>query len=73
MRIVNKPQKIVISRTDSIGDVVLTLPLAGILKEKFPEAQIVFLGNSYTRPVIRCSQFVDEIWEWDKLSKQVAG
>lgn len=58
------PKKIVISRTDSIGDVVLTLPLAGILKEKFPDATIVFLGNTYTKPIIACSEHVDEIWEW---------
>jgi ADP-heptose:LPS heptosyltransferase len=48
------PKKIVISRTDSIGDVVLTLPLAGILKEKYPKAKIIFLGNTYTKPIIKC-------------------
>jgi heptosyltransferase-3 len=59
-----QPNKIVISRTDSIGDVVLTLPLAGILKEKFPDTTIVFLGNTYTKPIIACCEHVDEIWEW---------
>jgi lipopolysaccharide heptosyltransferase III len=63
------PKKIVISRTDSIGDVVLTLPLAGILKKKFPEAQIVFLGNTYTKPIIQCSEHVDEVWEWAILNE----
>lgn len=58
------PNKIVISRTDSIGDVVLTLPMAGILKKKFPKAHIVFLGNTYTKPIIDCCQHVDEVWEW---------
>ncbi|MBD3639099.1 MAG: glycosyltransferase family 9 protein [Crocinitomicaceae bacterium] len=58
------PKKIVISRTDSIGDVVLTLPLAGILKKKFPNAQVIFLGNTYTKPIIQCSEHVDEVWEW---------
>ncbi|MBK8927943.1 MAG: glycosyltransferase family 9 protein [Crocinitomicaceae bacterium] len=53
-----------ISRTDSIGDVCLTLPLAGILKNKFPECKISFLGNTYTKPVIETCTFVDEIWEW---------
>ena len=63
------PKKIVISRTDSIGDVALTLPLAGILKEKFPNAKIIFLGNTYTKPVIECCQNVDEIWEWAEIQK----
>lgn len=66
---IHDPKHIVISRTDSIGDVALTLPLAGILKEKFPSARITFLGNTYTRPVIECSENVDEIWEWAELQK----
>lgn len=67
---ITNPNKIVISRTDSIGDVVLTLPLAGILKERFPTAQIIFLGNTYTQPIIACSKHVDEIWEWAEIEKK---
>lgn len=63
------PKKIVISRTDSIGDVVLTLPLAGILKKKYPEVTIVFLGNTYTKPIIECSEHVDEVWEWAVMTR----
>lgn len=59
-----KIEKIVISRTDSIGDVALTLPLAGILKERYPDAKIIFLGNTYTKAVIETSKYVDEVWEW---------
>ncbi len=66
---IDRPKHIVISRTDSIGDVALTLPLAGILKEKFPAAKISFLGNTYTKPVIECCEHVDEIWEWAELQK----
>lgn len=62
-------RKIVISRTDSIGDVVLTLPLAGILKEQFPHCTLVFLGSTYTKPVIACCQHIDAIWEWNVLSQ----
>lgn len=66
----SSPKKIVISRTDSIGDVALTLPLVGILKEKFPACKIIFLGNTYTRPIIACCQHVDEIWEWNLISQK---
>lgn len=66
---IQNPKHIVISRTDSIGDVALTLPLAGILKEKFPNAKISFLGNTYTKPVIESCQHIDEIWEWAELQK----
>lgn len=58
---------IVISRTDSIGDVVLTLPVCGWLKEQFPYARIVFLGRDYTKPVVTCYEAVDEFVSWDKI------
>ena len=58
---------IIISRTDSIGDVVLTLPVAGILKKEFPGARIVFLGREYTRDIVNCSENVDEFIDWEEL------
>jgi len=54
------PANIIISRTDSIGDVVLTLPMAAILKQYFPSAKIGFIGRAYTRPVILACEYVDE-------------
>jgi len=56
-----------ISRTDSIGDVVLTLPLAGALKETYPDCEIIFLGRDYTRDVVALSSFVDEFVSWDAV------
>jgi ADP-heptose:LPS heptosyltransferase len=61
-------KKIILSRTDSIGDVVLTLPLAGLLKELFPGIHICFLGRSYTRPVIEACRYVDTFLDWDAFS-----
>ena len=60
-------KRIIISRTDKIGDVVLTLPLAGFLKKMYPDCYIIFLGNTYTRPIIECSEYVDKIVDWDKI------
>ncbi|HEU5364029.1 MAG TPA: glycosyltransferase family 9 protein [Hanamia sp.] len=53
-------KNIIISRTDSIGDVVLTLPIAKILKDAFPEIKIAFLGREYTKPVVLACKYVDE-------------
>jgi heptosyltransferase III len=58
---------IVLSRSDSIGDVVLTLPMAGAIKEKFPEAKISFIGRKYTEPVIKLSKFIDSFINWDEF------
>ncbi len=62
-------QRLLISRTDAIGDVVLTLPLATILRERFPEAWIGFLGRSYTKPVIDCCDAVDQFVESEDFLK----
>ena len=60
---------IIICRTDSIGDVVLTLPMAGLLKEKFPRSKIYFLGRSYTQAVIELCANVDSFINFDDLEK----
>ena len=44
-----KPQNLLIVRTDRIGDVVLSLPLAGIIKSEFPNCKITFLVREYTK------------------------
>jgi ADP-heptose:LPS heptosyltransferase len=60
--------RIILSRTDSIGDVVLTLPMAGVLKRSFPGCTIIFLGRNYTRPVIEACQHIDQFCSWDEIS-----
>ena len=58
--------RIILSRTDSIGDVVLTLPMAAALKREIPACTIVFLGREYTRPVIEACSGIDEFLSWEK-------
>lgn len=67
MKLSSNP-KIIISRTDNIGDVVLTLPLAQALKDKYPEAEILFLGKKYIKPLIDCCNNIDQFVDWDTLS-----
>jgi ADP-heptose:LPS heptosyltransferase len=64
------PPKIIISRTDSIGDVMLTLPMAGLLKQLIPGCQVLFLGRSYTQSVISCCADVDMPLDFDVLCKR---
>jgi heptosyltransferase-3 len=53
-------QRILISRTDSIGDVMLTLPMCFYIKSTFPEATVLFLGKSYTKDIIEKCPYVDQ-------------
>lgn len=65
-----KINRIIISRTDGIGDVILTLPMAGVLKELFPDCTILFLGRSYTRDIIETCHHVDRFIDWDEIAGQ---
>jgi len=58
-------KKVIISRTDSIGDVMLTLPICVWLKEKFPTVEIIFLGKGYTRPIVNAYSKVDKYIDWN--------
>jgi heptosyltransferase-3 len=62
--------RILLSRTDSIGDVMLSLPMAGFIKKHLPGASIHFLGRSYTQSVINCCEHVDQFVNWDELEKK---
>lgn len=64
---IEAPKRILISRTDSIGDVMLTLPLCVWLKKQFPAVQLVFLGRTYTQPVVACFTPIDEFIDWSLL------
>ncbi|HVS97634.1 MAG TPA: glycosyltransferase family 9 protein [Puia sp.] len=57
----------IISRTDAIGDVVLTLPVAGVLRSLYPSSRIFFLGRAYTRDIIKACDHIDEFLSWDEL------
>ncbi len=62
-----KLKTILLSRTDSIGDVILSIPMAGLLKEEFPNSKILFLGKSYTKDVIMLSKHIDKFINWSEL------
>lgn len=61
------PATIVLSRTDSIGDVMLTLPMAGWIRKHHPDARVVFVGRTYTLPVLRCCEHVAEVITLEQL------
>ena len=60
-------KKVIISRTDNLGDVMLTLSMAGILKSQIPGVTIYFLGKPYTQPIIEKCTFVDVFIDREKI------
>ena len=63
-------KRIIISRTDSIGDVMLTLPMCGWIKKHIPGCTIIFLGRSYTRAIAESCAHIDEFIDWDTIKNE---
>ncbi len=52
-----------IAKTTHIGDVVIALPLAGVLKHYYPECKILFLAKGPGCDIARRYFFVDEVYD----------
>lgn len=61
--------RVIVSRTDRIGDVVLTLPLCALLTEQLG-AEVIALSQEYCRPVFQACPYVSEVVEWDAVEKR---
>ncbi len=56
-----KQRRILVVRTDRLGDVVLATPLFRALRQTFPDAFIAVMVQPYTRDVLRHNPHLDEI------------
>jgi ADP-heptose:LPS heptosyltransferase len=63
------PSRIIISRTDSIGDVILTFPICQWLRDQFPDAKLIYLGRNYTQSIIDSFSMIDEFISWEDYKK----
>lgn len=53
--------RILIVRTDRLGDVILTLPMATAIKTALPSAKVSFLVREYTQPIAERAVDVDAV------------
>lgn len=60
---------VLICRTDNIGDVVLTLPIAGYLKRLYPAIRIGFVCRGYAAPLVRHCSAIDYVIEVEQLDR----
>lgn len=56
-----KPKNLLIVRTDRIGDVVLSIPMAQAVKKHFPKCRITFLVRNYTKELLEKNSYLDEV------------
>lgn len=67
------PQHILINRVDAMGDVVLALPLCGLVKKYYPGVRLTFLGRTYTKSIAMTCTHVDDFMdrdEWHGLNSE---
>jgi len=64
-------KKILVSRTDNIGDVILTLPLISEIKKHFPQAKIVFLVKSNLKSLLNDYEDIDDFIFIDEIKSNI--
>ena len=64
-----KPERILIVRTDRLGDIILSTPVIKSLREAFPTAHIAFMCRPYTRDIVEGNPYLDEVIICDKYGK----
>lgn len=59
-------RRILIARTDRIGDVLLSTPVIKALRQKYPQAYISMMVAPYARDIVEGNPYLDEVIIFDK-------
>lgn len=62
----NEFKKILLIRTDRIGDVLLSTPVIKALRKRFPRSHIAFMVRPYCRDIVLGNPCLDEVIVYDK-------
>src|SRR3989338_1014634 len=62
-------KKILVSRTDRIGDVILSTPVFQAVKKKYPNAYFAAMVFKETAPLVQGNPWVDEVIVYDKKGR----
>lgn len=63
------PKRILITRTDRLGDVVLSTPVIRYFRKKFPDAYIAFMTSPAAKDVVLHNPDLDEVIVLDKAGR----
>ncbi len=59
-------KKILIVNPFGIGDVLFSTPMIGVLKERFPESSISYLGNTRTVPILKNDPRINKVFCYER-------
>ena len=62
-------KRILVVRTDRIGDVLLSTPVLKALRDNFPHAYIAMMVSPYAKDIVEGNPFLDEVIIYDKDAK----
>lgn len=66
-------KRILVVRRDNIGDLVCTTPLIRALRQRYPDARIDALVNSYNLPIVANNPDLDHAFAYTKAKHRDAG
>jgi heptosyltransferase-2 len=59
-------RRILLTRTDRIGDVVLSTPALKAIRDAYPDAYIAFMVRPYAKDIVEGNPYLDEVILYDK-------
>ncbi len=62
-------KRILIVRTDRIGDVLLSTPVIKTLRENYPHAYIAMMVSPYAKDIVEGNPYLDQVIIYDKEAK----
>jgi ADP-heptose:LPS heptosyltransferase len=66
-------KKVLVMRTDRVGDVVLTTPLAAAIKRSNPSWHVTFLVEEKMRSLVRCAPGIDDVIPFPQIASRWNG
>lgn len=63
-------RRVLIIRTDRMGDMIISTPVIKAVRQAYPGAYIAVLVSPYTVPVIRGNPYIDEVIVYDKKTAE---
>lgn len=72
MSIPNRPLRFLVIRRDNIGDLICTTPIFQALRERYPDAKISALVNTYNATVLDGNPFIDHVYTYLKAKHRPA-
>ena len=62
-------KKIIVSRTDKIGDLILSIPSFYMIKKMYPEAELIVIVRKYNYEIVKNLPYVDRIVRIDDFTQ----